>query len=157
MKASLTVCVADGAQIAFEAQFTHPDHVIGLDSIVYHGEADLSLAVPGQCPLVSCNFENGNCGWRHIPPNFAWTNQLNLEAEDGEHVFNAFFFGEDAARAATGCVSLSAATELSFWYFTSSNAWADVRISTQSTGGSELASIIWRANAIGKYFKAICN
>ncbi|OQV23677.1 putative MAM and LDL-receptor class A domain-containing protein 1 [Hypsibius exemplaris] len=133
IKAAFTICAAEGSEVIFEAQFTIPElRSIGLDSIVYHGETAATVTIPGQCPIVSCNFESGNCGWRHAAPDFAWSNQPNLFTPDGGHVLTAFFEGTDKARATTGCLSLREPTELTFWYFTSSETQAKVTISTQN-------------------------
>ena len=125
---SVPLCLSEGAQLVIEAHFTLPDHVIGLDSLVYHGETDPSLAVPGQCPLVSCSFENSDCGWRHTPPDFAWSSELNQGAPDGEHIFSTFFLDGDKARTFTGCLTLSGETEMTFWYLTSSNSRSHVEL-----------------------------
>lgn len=64
-KANITVCARRGSMLVFESAFDAADHVIAIDAVDLAGESDLSKAVPGLCPVVSCNFENDICGWQN--------------------------------------------------------------------------------------------
>jgi hypothetical protein len=134
-----------------EVDFSLPDHTVGLDDIIYHGEINQNDARPGQCPIVSCNFEKGNCGWLYVAPNFAWTNSYNEKAPDGLFVLTTWFNGGYPARASTGCLNLKRETEMSFWYSISSQDTSKLRILAGDFNGTEPYQVLWESDR-GNYY-----
>ena len=129
------MCLSVGSQLAFEAHFTSAEHAIGLDSISYQGENSSAVIESRQCPVVSCNFENGDCGWRRHGSYSTWAVEEDYSTLNGKKLFRANISESQISRVSTFCLTLKDATTFSFEYAVRSKTLSKLRLLMESNLG----------------------
>ena len=154
-RVSLTVCLTGkSARFSFVAKLSSPKQRMAVDDIVLHGENDPNDVRPGRCAWVSCSFEDGHhCGWKDVAsPFLPWKSSVDHEPTPpgSRSAFMAVFAGKEVARTLTEWAVLSAPTELSIRYLTTTTVMSSlIRVSMQYWESENQTVIVEFSNANG--------
>ncbi|XP_055348077.1 uncharacterized protein LOC129595179 [Paramacrobiotus metropolitanus] len=161
-EAVLTVCGKAGAHLILEVAFTLPDSVVAVDDVRYRGENNLAASVPGLCPVVSCHFEDGFCGWlsdiRAAPFNNRWvrsTSRIDYHDHPNNGKSGRFHVQSTGipnqalsiARLYTPCLAVSSDSSLDFFVHLYGPSIQYVQLKSLSNAANN-ETVLWSSSSV---------